>query len=88
MNPHMIEPRCLIAGVHIRRLFPDIFLGWGNGFVWTRDLFRRAETNETASRDRDWWSRARPVARHGDLAASAWPLKLGPFSPRYRSLRM
>ena len=58
MNPHMIEPRCLIGGVHIRRLFPDIFLGWGNGFVWTRDLFRRPETNETASRDRDWWSPA------------------------------
>ena len=38
MNPHMIEPRCLINGDRIRRLFPDIFLGGRNGFVWTREL--------------------------------------------------
>jgi hypothetical protein len=53
MNPHMIESPLIRKGVSGVGFWIS---SWGveNGFFWAGGLFRRVETDETASRDRDW----------------------------------
>jgi hypothetical protein len=86
MNPLIVRcfvmktSLCLIEGIHIKRLFLDIFFGLKKWLRRSVRIVSSLATNETASRDRDWQSltAARQRGKQDGFALTHPPPTFGP----------